>query len=351
MADITLYDLATLDEVYRNIKTPTPPFYLNAFTRQINFDTPEIMFDKVSGDDRGLAPFVLPTVQGRPQRLSGYSTDRFRPAYVKIKDVVDPSMHLSRMPGEAPIIGSMTIGQRRDAVIAELLRMAKVKFANRNEWLAAKALIDGEVTISGEDYPTVVVGFGRDSDLTITLTTGARWSQNTSDPLADIKAARIVCNGLSGSRVRKIVFGQDAWDYFAAQVDLKEFMNRNYGGNDGSSIKLMSDGYDGQEFMGVIQGNDGGGRIEAWVDTSKYLDENGDEQFYLDQNTVCGYADVQGVRCFGAIMDAKAGYQPLDFFFKNWMNEDPSVEYLLSQSAPLMVPKNPNASFSILVHS
>jgi hypothetical protein len=350
MADLNYYDLATLMEVFRAQVPTIKPFYLGAFGRQINFDTPEIVFDKVFGDDRGIAPFVMPTMAGRPQKLSGYTVERFKPAYVKIKDRVDPTMHIQRMPGETPISGSLTIGQRRDAVIAELLRMAKVKFQNRNEWLAAKALIEGAVTISGEDYPSVTIDFRRDADLTVTLTTGARWSQTTSDPLADIKEVRVLANGLSGARVSKMVFGQDAWDFFAAQVDLKEFMNKNYGGNDGSRITLMTDGYEGQEFMGVIQGNDGGGRIEAWVDTSKYLDEDGNEQFFLDQDAVCGYADIRGVRCFGAIMDADADYKPLDFFFKNWRENDPSVEYLLSQSAPLMVPVNPNASFKINVN-
>src|SRR5690606_30298820 len=107
---------------------------------------------------------------------------------------------------------------------------------------------------------------------------------------------------------------------------------------------LMSDGYEGQEYMGRIAGLNGAGAIDVWVDTSKYIDpETGDEEFYLDQSTVVGVSEqVQGVRCFGAIMDKRAGYRPMDYFFKNYDNENPSVEYLLGQSAPLMVPKNPN---------
>ena len=126
-------------------------------------------------------------------------------------------------------------------------------------------------------------------------------------------------------------------------------LNRNYGGLD-VNVSRMNDGYEGQEYMGVIQGSNGGGRIEAWVDTSKYVDGNGSEQFFLDQNTVVGISDmVEGVRCFGAIKDLDAGLQPLEVYSKMWRNEDPSVEYILSQSAPLMVPKRPNASFKIVV--
>jgi hypothetical protein len=346
---VDLYDLATLDAVFRFQRQPSPPFYLNFFTRQINFDTPEIMFDKVSGDDRGLAPFVMPNVQGRPQRLDGYSTDRFRPAYVKIKDVVNPSMTIERQPGEAPITGSMSPEQRRMVVIAELLRKQKVKFRNRNEWLAARALIDAEVTIEGEDYPAVTVSFGRHSSLNYLLTSTAKWDQSgTADPLGDIKAARLNANARSGARIQKFVFGADAWDMLTQRVNLRDMMDRT---KDGYAVKttLMTDGYDGIEYVGTIAGLNGAGAMECWVDTSKYVDASGSEQFFLDQKTVVGVGNVEGVRCFGAIQDKRAGSRPLDYFFKNWDEEDPSVEYLLGQSAPLMVPKNPNASFKIKV--
>lgn len=344
-----LYDLVTLDAVFRYQKTPTPAFWLNWFNRQINFDTPEIMFDKVFGDDRGLAPFVVPTSQGRPQKLDGYSTLSFAPAYVKINDVVNPGMHIERLPGEAPT-GQFTIEQRRQAVIAELLRKQRIKFANRNEWLAARAIIDGKVTISGEDYPETEVDFRRDAGLTGVLAGAAKWDTATGDPLGDLKTMRMNVNALSGARITRHVFGAEAWDLFTQRVDIKELMNTNYGGLQ-TSVTRMTDGYDGQEYVGRIAGLNGAGAIDVWIDTSKYIDpETGDEEFFLDQTTVVGVSDqVQGVRCFGAIMDKRAGYRPLDYFFKNYDNENPSVEYLLGQSAPLMVPKNPNATYSLKV--
>lgn len=343
-----LFDLVTLDSVFRYQKLPTTPFWLTFFKRQINFDTPEIMWDKVYGDDRGLAPFCLPTAQGRPQKLSGYGSVSFAPAYVKINDVVNPQMHIERMPGEG-FGGTLTIEQRRQAVIAELLRKQKVKFANTNEWLAARAIIDGKVTISGEDYPSTLVDFRRDSDLTSVLAGAAKWDVATGDPLETLKQLRMAVNDLSGARIVRHVFGANAWDLFQQRVDVKDLMDTRYGGLD-TRITRMSDGYDGQEYMGRIAGLNGAGAIEVWVDTSKYLKDDGTTEFFLDQNTVVGVNDaVDGIRCFGAIMDKRAGYRPLDYFFKNYDNENPSVEYLLGQSAPLMVPKNPNATFSVKV--
>ena len=343
------FDLVTLDTVFRVQKTPTPPFWLNFFNRQINFDTPEIMFDKVYGDDRGLAPFCLPTAQGRPQKMHGYGTVSFAPAYVKMNDVVNPGMHIARLPGEAPG-GTLSIGQRRDAVIAELLRTQRVKFQNRNEWLAARAIIDAEVIISGEDYPETLVDFRRDANLTVVLAGAAKWDVATGDPMATLKSLRMGANDLSGARISRFVFGANAWDLFCQRVDVRDLMDSRYGGRE-VKVTLMADGYDGQEYMGRIAGLNGAGAMDIWVDTSKYLLDDGvTTEFFLDQNTVVGVDNaVQGVRCFGAIMDKRAGYRPMDFFFKNYDQENPSVEYLLAQSAPLMVPKNPNATFSVKV--
>lgn len=344
------YDTSTLLGVMSQAKVINP-FWLGFFPGQINFETEDIFFDRVNQDYRRLAPFVAPNVQGRVQGRSGYDSVSFKPAYVKPKDIVDPSMDIIRQPGEALGTGSLTNDQRRNAVIAEILKQHRTKLTNRNEWMAARALIDGTVTISGEDYPTTVVNFRRHSSLSYVLGGGALWTAGTADPLADIKAAKLNADQRSGVRITKLVFGGNAYDYFSvhAKVNLKEMMNLNYSGYD-TKVSLMRDGYEGQEFMGVVQGLNGAGRIEIWVDTSKYVDENGVEQFFLDQDTVVGVSQaIEGVRCFGAIRDTKAGLQAREVFTKMWENEDPSVEYIMSQSAPLMVPKRPNASFKIKV--
>ncbi len=344
-------DSLTLDALYRRIKTPTPAFWLKFFNRQINFETKEIMFEKVFGDDRGLAPFVVPTMQGRPQGLSASTAVSFAPAYVKINDQIDPGMTVERTPGEAAF-GSLSMEQKWNAVKAELLRKQKVKFANRNEWLAARAIIDGKVTIKGEDYPERLVDFRRDASLTSVLAGAAKWDVGTGDPMATLKSMRMSVNNLSGARITQHVFGATAWDLFNARVDVKELMNTNYGGMQ-TSVNRMSNGWEdqGQEYMGRIAGLNGAGAIDIWVDTSKYVDpDTGTEQFFLDQNTVVGVNSmVEGVRCFGAIFDRKAGLRAMECFFKNYEQENPSMEYLLGQSAPLMVPKVPNATFSVKV--
>lgn len=346
---MNIYDLVTLAGVQSRLKT-APLFWLDKFfPAQINFDSEWIMFDRVYGDDRKLAPFVVPNVAGRPQRLEGFESFRFKPAYTKQKDIVDYTMHIERVAGEA-MGGTLTYEQRRNAVIAKLLESQKKKVKNTNNWLAARAVIDGKVIIKGEDYPETLVDFRRDASLTVTLAGAAKWDQVTATPLDDIKDSRINANELSGARISRVIFGRNAWELFALRVDLKEMMNVNFGGQQ-VNVTRIAEGYgDTIEYMGSIAGNSGQGKIECWVDSTRYVDEAGLEQYYLDQNTVVGVSDmVQGVRCFGAIKDADARFQSLEFFMKNWREPDPSQEYLLTQSAPLMVPKEPNATYSIKV--
>lgn len=341
------YSTADLLEVSRFIKSNTP-FWLTFFPRQINFTTEEIFFDKVDQDYRRLAPLVVPNVQGQLMGLGGYSSLSFKPAYVKPKHAVDPNMLIERRAGETLGAGSLTPAQRRDAVIAEILRLHDALLTNRNEWLAARALIDASVTLSGDNYPTTTVNFQRHASLSYTLTGGARWNQTTGLPINDIMAARVNANNRSGAVIRRVVFGGIAWDLFTARVDVKALMDRNFGGLN-VNIQRQADGFEGQEYMGTYGGVFGGGQIDLWVDRSKFVDEAGTEQFFLDQKTVVGFSDIEGVRCYGAIKDLDANLQALERFPKMWRSEDPSAEYLMTQSAPLMVPKKPNASFKIVV--
>lgn len=342
-----IYGTTTLLSLVEQTKSITP-FYLTHFTEQINFETEDILFDRVSNDYRRLAPFVAPNVQGKVMRIRGYDSVSFKPAYVKPKHVINPAMVIPRQAGERLGSGSLSLAQRRNAVIAHLMKVHDTQLTNRNEWLAARALIDGEVTISGEDYPSQTVNFRRHSSLSVLLAGSARWSQSGGDPIADILSARANANSRSGAVISKIVFGGTAWSLFKTRVDIKEFMNNNYGGYN-ANITRQADGFEGQEFMGYLEGSTGAGRLEMWVDMSKYVDSTGTEQFFLDQGTVVGIgSNMQGVRCFGAIMDFDS-LQAVERFPKMWRENDPSVEYLLTQSAPLMVPKQPNATFKIKV--
>lgn len=345
------YDTATMLEVLRVQKTPQTFWLDKFFPRQINFDTDKIGFDRVNEDYRRLAPFVAPNVQGKVLGDEGYDTLTFKPAYVKPKHVIDVDKPFIRQPGETMISGSMSPQQRRDAVIANLMARHKAMHTMTREFMGAKAIIDGKVTIEGENYPTVTVDFRRDASLTVVLAGAAKWDQATSVHLSDIYNARSTSNRLCGAVIRDIIFGANAWALFSAKTDVKELLNNQVRGSDTNFTKL-NDGFDDSvEYLGSLVGVNGSGLVRMWLYSGKYKNESDVLTDILDTNTVVGVdaGMVEGHRCFGAIKDGKAGFQPLDMFPKIWEEEDPWQELLMTQSAPLMVPKQPNATFSIKV--
>jgi hypothetical protein len=131
--------------------------------------------------------------------------------------------------------------------------------------------------------------------------------------------------------------------------ELKDQMKTDQRGAE-TAITRLTDGLEGIEYIGRIAGINGAGEIRVWTNTQRYKDENNQLQYIMPQNAVLGLSQaIQGVRCYGAIMDGRAGYQALPKFPKNWEDNDPFVEYLMTQSAPLMVPVDPNSSVLLKV--
>lgn len=348
-----LYDTATLLGVVRRQPVESSYWLENFFNRQITFDTEEIMFDKVTGQRR-LAPFVSPVVQGRVMRTRGYETRTFRPAYTKPKHVVDPNRVFARLAGEA-LGGSLSPDARWNAAVAENLREERNAIQRLWNWMAAMATIDGEVTIAGEDYPTQVVNFGRDAALTQILALDARWGEASADPLGDIADLRKLSFEKSGSPITRLTMGLDAFDLFFQDPKVEALLKGQEIGNVArtSDSQLSALGSPGQpyEFRGILQGANGQGRLEVYTYNEQYEDENGVTQSIMSSYDVVGTGPgIQGTRCFGAIRDKRAGLQAMPIFPKMWDQEDPSVTYTMTQSAPLMVPANPDNSFKITVH-
>lgn len=334
------YSTHTLMGVIRTLPTLST-FWLNTcFGRQVNFTDQYVDFDRIV-KGRKLAPFVAPSVQGKVDKKRGFTTSRFAPAYVKPKDIVDPNHLITRMAGEA-YTGEMSPQQRRDAIMADLLQGQKDKITRRKEWMAAQAILEGKVTVEGEDYPTQVVDFGRDASLNIALTGGAQWGQAGVNIVDLIEDWNDMVMQKSTYAPTMVVFGTDAWKAARDDAGLRDLMDKNFRNGDAATLDLAPANGEVLRRVGQI------GTQSLWVYNDFYEDDNGAVQPFMSSKKVVGLnpMGVQGVRCFGAIMDAEAGYAATDMFSKNWVEKDPSVEYLMTQSAPLMVPMEPNAVWS-----
>ncbi len=91
-------------------------------------------------------------------------------------------------------------------------------------WMAAMSVIYGRVTITGEDYPTQVVDFGRVAGLTRILAGTARWGEADAAPLKDIADLRTLAFKESGSVINRVTMGIEAFDRFFANEDVQKLL-------------------------------------------------------------------------------------------------------------------------------
>lgn len=345
----TPYSTHEMLGVIRHLPKPST-FWLNlAFKQQINFQSQYIDFDKISRGRR-LAPFVAPTVAGKPMKSEGSTVTRFSPAYVKPLTPVDPERLIKRMAGE-PYTGNMSLMARRNAIVGDILSEHRDMIIRRWELMAAQAVINGSVTVSGEDYPTQNVDFGRDAGNTVVLAGVNLWTDTAnSNPHKDLETWSLSMARNGGYPATDWIMGVDAWEAFVNHPNTEKRLNTDVRNSSQIMLDLGINQADPNGAIIQLKGTLGSG-IRVWVYSDIYEDDAGNPVEIMSPDLVVGInpTGVEGVRCFGAIMDADAGYQSLDIFPKNYKTDNPSVENILCQSAPLMVPRRANATFKATV--
>lgn len=341
---LATYGTATMMEVLRNVQ-PEYPLWLRAFFPRVRtFDTQYIDFDVIDAAYKRLAPFVAPNVQGQPMKQQGFNTNRFSPAYIKPKDLVDPSKAFERMAGEA-YGGTMSPDQRMAAARADLVRLHVESIMRRWEVMAASAVLNGSVTVSGENYPSQTVSFNRANGHTVTLGSGSRWGDSGIDPLTNIGTWSTTVHQASGYAPTLCIMGTSAWTAFSATQSVKDALDRNSRGTEQLMLNTLPTDGTGLQYKGSD------GSRQYWVYSDFYQDADGNSTAIMDPRDVllANPTGVDGVQCFGAIMDPHAGYQSLPIYSRNFLQDDPAGEFVMSQSAPLMVPRRPNATLKARV--
>jgi hypothetical protein len=341
---VDLYSPAVLNRVVQDLKGDTQSFLLDTFFPEISVSlTEEIYFDVLAGKPR-LAPFVSPLVEGQIVQSLGYTTNSFKPAYIKDKRVFEDGKAIRRSPG-MPIAGPIDPMQQRQVAIASESADQLAMLTRRQEWMAAAALLTGRVTITGEKYPTVVVDFGRDASLTVTLSGADLWSAGTSTPLEDLETWAGLIRTASGANAVDVVMAQDVYTAFRSNDDVKELLDKSVGLSARTNLDIGPDSTRaGATYKGTV------GDFRIWVYSDSYVDESGAVGKYVpDGYLAMASTQLEGVRHYGAIRDEAAGFQALDYFSKSWTQPDPAARYLLLQSAPLVVPYRINATLGAKV--
>lgn len=334
-----LFSTNTMLAVVESLVKPSQ-FLLTRYFPAIQTETSEEIHFDVMDKTRSLAPFVSPVVAGQIINQKGYTTNTFKPAYIKDKRVFDANRPLKRMAGEQ-IGGSLDPMDRLRMILANEVIDQVERIQRRLEVMAAEALRTGALTITGENYPTQNVNFNRNADLTETLTGGECWGQAGVKPLNLLQDWAQLMLQKSGAIPTDVIMTTDVWKVFREDTQVQKRLDQ-FRGN--STMTQQAQIAEGGVFMGIIDG------FNIYVYSGWYVNDSNVETPILPAGTVLmTSSQLQGVQAFGAIRDEAAGFQALPYYPKSWVEEDPSARMLLMQSAPLIVPTRVNASFAATV--
>ena len=338
------YETWELDTMLAQIERPNPWLLETFFPREKLFTSETIEFDLI---DRGrrMAPFVSPLVAGKPMRREGMRTKQFRPAYIKPTALVTPSEAFTRMPGEG-YGGRMSAQQRFDLIVAEHLALHEDAIKNRMEWMAAQALVYSAITISGEDYQTVELNFGRDAALTLTQTgLPTAWSQMASTPMEDIEHMSLLVRQISkGAVVTDLVMDGQTWQLLRFHSNVTDLISAFFRRGDSAIDAAPRNEINQATLVGTLNG-----RMRMWVYDAYIQDDTGTDQPLIPPFNLLGLTgQIEGTQYYGAIMDLDAQIEARKTFSKSKVMFDPSGLELITQSAPLVAPKRVNAMFRII---
>jgi hypothetical protein len=336
-----IYETSTLLGVVAKVEPPSD-YWLNlCFPGTITFTDEWIDFGQIEGH-RKIAPLVVPTAQGKPIYSQAERSSRVKPAYLKPKDPVSDSRMIRRQAGLGELLQQrpLTPAQRYAAIIADIQLQHRDSILRRWEWMAAQAILNGAVVLEDDGYPRAVVDFERDPSLTIVLGAGARWGEAGVSILDSVEGFRkLVRDAKFGGPTNRLTIGSDVWEIMRRDPEIRDLLKAEFRpNNNGLNLNLgIREGLE-VEYVGTLSGT-----LQVYVYSDYYQDKTGATVPFMDpRDIVLTGPNVQGVKAFGAILDKKAGFQALPIFPKMWDSEDPSATFIMTQSAPLMIPTNTN---------
>lgn len=345
MSQIERYSSVTMLEMLQEVEQPSSFFTQTFFPNELMFTTQSVEWDIVR-KGRALAPFVSPTVRGRPYRPDGYATRSLRPAYVKQSSIIDPYRPLARKAGEM-WGGSLTPAQRLDMIMMEEMEKHDKNLKLRMEWMAVNSVINGGYTVSGEEFPAYEVNFDYDPNLFVTLAGALTWDLPTARPLDDIERLASQVRTISyGAVCTDVIMDRQAWEFLRAHQSTTDLLNLDIKRSDlavtNFDLGIRSERYGngvGAEVVATVAG-----RFRIWVYEAYYEDNDGVTRAFMPENTVivAAPAETEGHQLYGAILDADAGYQASKMWMKSRDMWDPTGTEILSSSAPLVAPKRVN---------
>lgn len=327
--DIDLFETRTMLRALEQMKS-AKTFLLDTFFRATETSvTKHVDIDIMKGK-RKLAPFVSPRSQGKVMDRLGFATRTYTPPYVKPKMVTTAQDFLTRSMGEHIYASADNAATRAAKQVGKDLAYLEEIITRREEWMAAQLLQTGKVVVQGDGVDDEI-DFGMDATHIITLTGNDLWSDQTnSTPIEDLRAWRRLILKDSGMNSTDVVMGTDALDAFLDHPDVQSKLDTrriDLGQIDPRQVPS------GAIYYGRIKDV----ALDLWVYDEWYYDEDTtqDKTLIDTKKIIMGSTQARTARHYGAIQDLDATAS-VPRFPKSWTEKDPSVRFIMVQSAPLV---------------
>lgn len=330
MADLALFDTRNMLAALEQMKPPRSFLKDTFFGGEQNQSHTDSVDIDIKKGARRLAPYVRPVSQGVVVSRIGFKAYSYKPPYIKPKMVTTAQDFLKRGFGETIYSSNDSPMQRAEKQVGSDLMELNEQITRREEQQASQLLQTGKVTVNGEGYTDYEIDFGIPATHLVTLTGTDLWTNAASTPLQDLKTWKRLIAKDSGLVPTDIIMGSSALDAFLAHASVTDALDTRR--IDLGLIAPESE-VEGVIFYGRLK--------EVGCDLWSY------EEYHYDQatNTDVPVVDANKVlmgsrraRCsvnYAAIQDLKAN-AAVPRFPKSWEKEDPSVRFILLQSAPLL---------------
>lgn len=215
--EVNIYTPRYLAEVVRQAPPVHTYFRDTFFTNIKTFPTERVDIDLVKGDRR-MAAFVHPRAGGQVLRENGYETKSYKPPLINPYDLTTADRLMARIPGEDMYSGKKPAERAAEKLMDEYNRLNDAT-TRREEWMAAQAIITGEIPIVGVGV-NELIDFGFTNK--ITMTGDATWDKATSKKLDNLGdwVDRVLVGGFAN--VDRAIFGKKAIRCFLADEDVQK---------------------------------------------------------------------------------------------------------------------------------
>lgn len=304
------------------------------FSNEIYFDTEKVELD-IDVLIRTMAEYSSRGSISKQIEKEGFISKTYIPPYINLSEVLDETIFKNRTPGLSAY--DSTAMSKKDWAKLRAISKMDMAIKRREEYQCMEALFNAKITVGGD-----TISFGRDSDLSVTLSGADKWDQSTANIHTDLEDWRDLLLQKSGFPGTDVILGIDAWKNMKTNAAFLALLDK-FKVNIGSiQPQEVAPGVYKVMYLETI-GN-------FWIYPEKYVDPaDSTEKALIPADKICYVAaGAQRSFIYGACPIANdnsgiefvAGARIMD----TDLQKDPAMEKLIMRSAPLAQLTNPHGS-------